>query len=179
MTTFYEIIKIGELNIVFPYLRKGMEKKKSLQIEGLMWAGLGFALCIGSVKLGLGTLEIPGSGFASFLGGGLLALFGLILTAYSTWEKSLQQPKAKVIFTKGTLKQPLLSLLILFSYLLFLKIFGFIIATFLFLFFLFKAMEPRKWLTLIVISLCGSLVSYLIFQVWLRVSFPKGIIGIG
>jgi len=156
-----------------------MRKKKSLQIEGLMWAGLGFALCLGSVKLGLGTLQTPGTGFASFLGGFLLALFGLILTGYSTWEKSSQEPTVKFTFQRETLKQPLLSLLILFSYLLFLKIFGFIIATFLFLFLLFKAMEPRKWITLIVISLCGSLVSYLIFQVWLRVSFPKGIIGIG
>ncbi len=156
-----------------------MRKKKSQQIEGLIWAGLGFALCIGSLRLGLGTLQTPGTGFASFMAGGLLGLFGLILTTYATLEKSSASETIKIIFTKETLKQPVLSLLILFSYPLLLKIFGFIIATFLFLFFLFKAMEPRKWFTLIVISICAAIASYLIFQVWLRVSFPKGTIGIG
>ena len=141
--------------------------------------GLGLALCIGSFRLGLGSLHSPGTGFASFLGGGLLGVFGLILTVYSRLEKSSLPEIAKGIFSSEKLKQPLLALLVLFSYPLLLKVFGFIISTSLFLFFLFKAMEPRKWFTLAVISLCGSLASYLVFQVWLRVSFPKGILGIG
>jgi len=94
-------------------------------------------------------------------------------------EKSSSPATTQVIFSPEKLKQPLLALLVLFSYPLLLKVFGFILSTFLFLFFLFKAMEPRKWFTLVVISLVGSLTCYLVFQVWLRVSFPKGILGIG
>ena len=156
-----------------------MKKKTSRQIEGLVWAGLGVALCIGAFRLGLGSLHSPGTGFASFLGGALLAAFGVVLTAYSTLEKSSSAETTNGLFAPRKLKQPLLALLVLFSYPLFLKVFGFILSTFLFLFFLFKAMEPRKWLTLVVISLVGSLVCYLVFQVWLRVSFPRGILGIG
>jgi putative tricarboxylic transport membrane protein len=155
-----------------------MRRRKSQQIEGLVWAGVGMALCLGSIRLGLGSLHTPGTGFASFLAGGLLGLFGLVLMIYSTLEKSPEKETSQEIFTKEILWQPLLSLFILFSYPLLLKIFGFIISTFLFLFFLFKAMEPRKWFALILISICASILSYLIFQVWLRVSFPKGIIGI-
>ncbi len=156
-----------------------MVKKTSRQIEGLVWTGLGVALCIGAFRLGLGTFQSPGTGFASFLGGGLLGVFGLILTVYSRLEKSSPGEKAGGIFSAEKLKQPLFALLVLFSYPFLLKIFGFILSTFLFLFFLFKAMEPRKWFTLAVISLAGSLACYLVFQVWLRVSFPKGILGIG
>jgi len=156
-----------------------MRKKTSRQIEGLVWAGLGVALCIGSLRLGLGALHSPGTGFASFLGGSLLGVFGLILTIYSRLEKSSPPETARGIFSPEKLKQPLLALLVLFSFPLLLKVFGFILSTFLFLFFLFKAMEPRKWFMLVVISLTGSLACYLVFQVWLRVSFPKGILGIG
>jgi cellulose synthase/poly-beta-1,6-N-acetylglucosamine synthase-like glycosyltransferase len=156
-----------------------MIKKTSRQIEGLAWTGLGVALCVGSFRLGLGTLQSPGTGFASFLGGGLLGVFGLILTFYSRMEKSSPPEIAQGIFSCEKLKQPLLALVVLFSYPLLLKVFGFILSTFLFLFFLFKAMEPRKWFTLVVISLGGSLACYLVFQVWLRVSFPKGVLGIG
>jgi hypothetical protein len=156
-----------------------MVRKTSRQIEGLVWAGLGLALCVGSFRLGLGTLQSPGTGFASFLGGGLLGVFGLILTVYSRLEKSSPPEKVQGIFSPEKLKQPLLALLVLFSYPLLLKVFGFILSTFLFLFFLFKAMEPRKWLSLAVMSLVGSLACYLVFQIWLRVSFPKGILGIG
>ncbi len=157
-----------------------MVKKTSRQIEGLVWAGLGLAICIGSFHLGMGTLQSPGAGFASFLGGVLLGAFGLILTVYSRWEKSsLMGPPPARTFSSEKLKQPLLALVVLFSYPLLLKVFGFILSTFLFLFFLFKAMEPRKWFPLVLISLGGSLACYLVFQVWLRVSFPKGILGIG
>jgi putative tricarboxylic transport membrane protein len=156
-----------------------MKKKTSRQIEGLVWAGLGLALCLGSLRLGLGTLQSPGAGFASFLGGGLLGAFGFILTVYSRVEKSSPREITPRIFSPEKLKQPFLALLVLFSYPLLLKIFGFILSTFLFLFFLFKAMEPRKWFTLTVISLSGSLACYLVFQVWLRVSCPKGVLGIG
>lgn len=155
-----------------------MEKKKKKKIEGLVWVGLGIALSFGSLRLGLGSLQSPGTGFASFIGGALLAVFGLILALSSTRE-SLPKEIGKAIFTRAKLKQPLLALLILFSYPFLLNVFGFILSTFFFLFLLFKTMEPRKWFTLIVISLGGSLASYLIFQVWLRVSFPKGMIGIG
>lgn len=140
--------------------------------------GVGITLSLGSIRLGLGTLQSPGTGFAAFIGGVLLAVFGLILALSSTPENPPEELE-KVIFTRAKLKQPLLALLILFSYPFLLKVLGFVLATFLFLFFLFKAMEPRKWFTLLIISLGGSLASYLIFQVWLRVSFPKGMIGIG
>jgi hypothetical protein len=156
-----------------------MRKNARQKIEGLVWTGLGFALCFGSLRLGFGTIQSPGTGFTSFLGGGLLGVFGLVLTASSLWEKSPPAEKSKPIFSKGKLKQPLLALLVLFSYPLLLKVFGFIFSTSIFLFCLFKAMDPRKWFSLIVISVCGSVASYLIFQVWLRVSFPKGILGGG
>jgi putative tricarboxylic transport membrane protein len=107
-----------------------------------------------------------------------LGVFGLILAVYSNLEKSSPEEKAGGI-SPEKLKQPLLALLVLFSYPFLLKILGFILSTFLFLFFLFKAMGPRKWFTLVVISLAGSLACYLVFQVWLRVAFPKGILGIG
>jgi len=156
-----------------------MTKSSPDQIGGLIWLALGILLCLGSVKLGLGTPRSPASGFAPFLTGCLLGLFGLILTLSSILresdgKKSFPETHSRKGWTKG-----FLSLLILFLYAALVNTLGFIISTSLSMFFLFKIMEPRKWLKLILISVSTSLLSYLIFCIWLRVSFPKGIFGLG
>jgi len=54
---------------------------------------------------------------------------------------------------------------------------GFLTATFLLMVFLFKAVEPTKWWISIVGSLTTILISYGIFQLWLKVPFPQGFLG--
>jgi hypothetical protein len=53
---------------------------------------------------------------------------------------------------------------------------GFLLATFFFLFALFKFVEPKKWLMPFSLSLTSVILSHLVFNVWLRCQFPRGIL---
>jgi putative tricarboxylic transport membrane protein len=146
------------------------------RISGLIWVVLGIGICIGSVKLRLGDFHKPGPGFMPFLSGSFLILFGLIL-AVSTISKGLEKEKTKgkEAWMNVNWKSLLFTLLALFVYALLLEPLGFYITTFMFLFFLFKLTEPKRWLTPIVFAGISVILSYLIFSTWLKVQFPSGI----
>jgi putative tricarboxylic transport membrane protein len=111
-----------------------------------------------------------------FLSGSFLILFGLIL-AVSTISKGLEKEKTKgkEAWMNVNWKSFLFTLLALFVYALLLEPLGFYITTFMFLFFLFKLTEPKRWLMPIVFSGISVILSYLIFSIWLKVQFPSGI----
>jgi uncharacterized membrane protein YbhN (UPF0104 family) len=102
---------------------------------------------------------------------------GLIL-AGSTILKSLEKeetPKGKDVWINMNWKMFLFSLSALLAYALLLEPIGFYPIAFLFLFFLFKLTEPRKWLTPAGLAAISVILCYLIFSVWLKVQFPIGI----
>jgi len=138
---------------------------------------LGIALGIGSIRLGVGTLHKPGSGFMPFLTGVLLGLFGLLLAVLHTGKRSAESGGEAVSLRQFWAKG-VCSLVASFLYAFLLDPLGFILATFLLFFALFKIMGARKWFTPILISFFAVSVSYLIFDVWLRIELPKGILSI-
>ncbi len=138
---------------------------------------LGTTLAIGSIRLGLGTFHKPGSGFMPFLTGVLLGLLGLLLAFLDTRKRPEKKGGEKVslrqFWGKGVY-----SLAVSFLYAFFLDPLGFIAATFLLIFSLLKIMGTRKWSTAILISFLTAGLSYLIFDVWLRIELPIGILRI-
>jgi hypothetical protein len=54
---------------------------------------------------------------------------------------------------------------------------GFLLPTFLLMFFLFKITAPKKWFAPIVSSLITVFLSYFIFFLWLKIPLPKGVFG--
>ena len=156
-----------------------MKPNRAQQVEGLVWIAIGVALCIGSIKMGLGALSKPRSGFLPFLTGGLLALLGLILTLYKTFEKPKEKGESIEFSIKKFGKNRFYSLIALFIYASLLEPLGFFVDSFLFLFFLFKILDPRKWFVPILISVVTVILSYFLFHVWLRINLPRGIFNIG
>ena len=151
--------------------------KRHDRMGGLIWLILGIGIIIGSIKLNLGNLHKPGPGFMPFLSGSLLGILGLILLIYTTlskglWEEEVKDRKIKV---KGNWKIFLLTLVALFAYVILLEPLGFILATFLFLFSTFKITEQKKWLVPLVFSVSTVILSYILFSVWLKCQFPRGI----
>lgn len=138
-------------------------------------------MCIVSIKLNLGSLHEPGTGFMPFLSGALLGLFGLILIFSSTSrglgekeylkDKKIQVEKP----VKKSWKNVMFVLIILFCYPLLLDTLGFYLTTFLFLFFLFKFQERKRWLMPLIFSISVVILSYLIFELSLNCRFPRGI----
>ncbi len=151
--------------------------KKHVRIDGLVWVVLGILMCIGAIKLKLGTFHTPGPGFLPFLSGALLGIFGLILRLRTTFVRSEKESKSEepsVVWNWKKLVNPFLALIILFIYILLLDPLGFMLTTFICMLFLFKLSEPQKWFRPLILSISTSILSYLIFSVWLQCQFPKG-----
>jgi putative tricarboxylic transport membrane protein len=152
------------------------------RVGGLIWLLLGVGFCIGSVRLDLGSLEMPGPGFIPFLSGALLALTGLVLLLFPSPYESTEKEKLE-IEDRGGLKKHwkkfIFVLLALFSYLFLLEILGFLITSFLFLFFLLKLTEPKGWVRPLFYSGGVIILSYIIFILILECPFPIGIFRLG
>jgi hypothetical protein len=157
---------------------KGISSKWTPWLEGFIWVALGGALCIGGSRLGIGALDRPESGFMSLFTGSLLVLLGLFLTlSKAFWES--EKKEAEKISGGTSQKARLYSILALILYASLLDLLGFLVATFLLLFFLFKILSPQKWLSPLFLSLMTVMLSYLLFHVWFRIDFPLGVFHIG
>ena len=148
--------------------------KKSDLICSLIWVALGTTQCIESIRLRLGNLHRPGPGFLPFISGILLGVFGLVLvfSSISRQPRGDEESRGEKVWLKENSKRVLLTLSALFVYALSFEFLGFLIATLLFLFFLFKLNEPKGWVMPLVVSGVTVILSYLIFCVWLKSAFP-------
>jgi hypothetical protein len=141
--------------------------------------GIGMALCLGALGLGLGTLNSPEPGLFPFLTGLLLILAGLILTLSKVFQhRSRSDPGGRVRGIKAS-RTGIITVALLFVYASLLGLLGFILTTFFFLFGLFKILDPRRSAVPAITSALTVTVCYLVFCVWLRINFPKGILGLG
>jgi len=128
-----------------------------------------------SLKLDLGTLHKPGSGFISFWSGIFLGILTLIMLVQDIWfNKAIRAEEKK---EKIHWKAVFLTLSALFISILIFERLGFIISTILFVGFLFKFIEKKGWFVTILASLLMTFASYYIFRVWLQAELPKGILG--
>jgi putative tricarboxylic transport membrane protein len=149
-------------------------------LGGLIWFFLGVGLSIGSIKLKLGNFYNPGAGLFPFLSGTLMGLLGLLLILL-TILKGLgkEEVKSETFWLKENWENfltALLTILTMVGYIILFRPLGFIPTTFLFLFFLFKLKEPKRWVIPMILSGVVVVLSYLLFSVWLRCQFPKGIL---
>lgn len=151
--------------------------KKHDFIGGFIWILIAIGLCIGSIKLDLGSPQKPGPGFIPFIAGGVLALFGAILVFSSILKKVVGEENLEVeqLWVKGHWRNILVTLLALFVYALLFDILGFYLTTFMFLFFLFKLTDPQRWLMPLFFAGISVILSYLVFTVWLMGQLPRGV----
>jgi putative tricarboxylic transport membrane protein len=150
--------------------------KRCDQIVGFIWFALGSGMALEAIHLGLGELRLPGIGFMPFLVGVLLAVSGCVLTLFATLKGKEGDDKS---WAGENWKNIILPLLALFIYIGLMEPLGFLLSTFLLIFFLFKMTAPKKWLAPLVTSGVIVFFSYLIFFVWLKVPLPKGFFGVG
>jgi putative tricarboxylic transport membrane protein len=150
--------------------------KEHDRFGGLVWVILGGIMCVMSVKLRIGNPYRPGAGFTPFLAGAVLALSGLILMLSTFSERYIDEEMGRILLKEGR-KNSVLTLLALFAYTFMLEPIGFIITTFIVLLFLFKITDTKKWVTPVILSGSSVIVSYLVFSVWLKLQFPKGLLG--
>jgi len=148
---------------------------------GILWVVLGVGMCAWAFRLKLGSVANPGPGFMPFLSGLLLVSFGSVLMAQTIREGKVTNGKPKdeflTVWSWRRLSGPSLTVLVLMIYVLLMGPLGFLLTSFLCLFVLFKLADPQKWLTPLALSFGTAGVSYFVFSVWLKVQFPKGLLG--
>ena len=155
------------------------EKKMSDRISGVFW--LVFSLIIGveSYRLELGTLHNPKAGFLPFLasvvlvGGSLILLLSTSIRSLKVTAKGDEGLK----FNRPRLHKVFFIMASLFLWALLLNTLGFILCTMLLIFFSVRLIEPQKWFVSIITTVSIPLISYIIFDVLLKVQMPKGFLG--
>jgi putative tricarboxylic transport membrane protein len=144
---------------------------KSDRWTGIFFVILSAYVCGESLRLGLGDAHSPGPGFISFWSGIILGLMatGMVIRSFlkkgSSGERFLHWPSVVLV------------ILALFGFLLILDTLGFIVSTFLFISFLLKLVEQRKWVFSFGVAGITAFVGYFIFEVFLKAQLPQGILG--
>lgn len=129
-----------------------------------------------SLKYGFGSLSEPGIGFITFFAGAILALLSLLLFL-SSFRGKEKPAELRELWAGLDVKKVLYVLLLLVVYPVLLRPVGFPISTFILLFLLFRVKGSYGIWTTLFASFFVTAVSYLVFQVWLQVQLPKGILG--
>ena len=148
---------------------------KADRASSLFWMAIGLGFIYGSVRLGLGTLGEPGSGFLSFVAGSCLTLMALILFIQSFIREKGLPGKISALWQGMKWHRSVMIALVLLGYILGLESVGFILCSLVLIFLMLRVLEKYSWGKSILISVTASAFSYLIFSVLLKVMLPKGI----
>lgn len=149
--------------------------KKNDEISSLVWMSLAAYICIESIRLPVGSWRDPGAGFFPLLSGIFLGFLSGLAFVKARLQK--QKESGETWYSKDKWKSLISVLVVLFGYAFLLEIFGFLLSTFLLLIFLFRGIEPQRWVVAIGGSALASILSYAVFQLWLKTQLPKGILG--
>jgi putative tricarboxylic transport membrane protein len=141
--------------------------------SALFWVAVGILACYGATRLGLGSVTEPGPGFIFFWSGLILVILSFIVLADSV-RSSADSVREMEEMNWAKIVLVLLSLLF---YAFFLERLGFVLTTFVLLSFLLGLIERTNWARSLELSSATALVSYAIFELWLKIRLPKGIFG--
>jgi multisubunit Na+/H+ antiporter MnhB subunit len=125
-----------------------------------------------SLKLGFGTLKKPGTGLIP-LSAGLIIFVSAILLIIPRGKAKASEP----LFTKQEIKTYSLMTLVFIGWIVTMPFLGYILGTFLSTYFFSKIMRLPGWLKPFLLSLGTTLFCYLLFDVWLYMDLPRGILG--
>jgi len=147
--------------------------------SSLVWMALGVLFVIGSIGLGPGKSDEPGPGFFPFVMAACLISFSSIHFVSSL----IRGGQCSVAASKGFwpkssgIKKILFTIILLVGFVLALNYVGFILNTFLFMLIMLRVVERQKWRRVLLIGSLTTVISYSVFQLWLRSNLPVGILG--
>jgi len=125
-------------------------------------------------QFGLGSPSTPGPGFMPFLTGWVICSFSMITFLRAFLDKSAGIEK---IWAKVKFRKLIFAVMVLIIYTLLLNRLGFIISTFFLILILMRYTGSQTWLTSILGGGLSSILSYFLFDTWLKAQLPKGILG--
>jgi len=145
-------------------------------IGSAFWLVIGLLICEESWRINLGEFRNPGPGFLPF-GTGLI-LGGLALTVLARTLRGEGRGESAFWADRSRWSKVILTLACIFVYGVLLEPLGFLLTTFLIMGFMFRVIEPQRWRTVLAGAFLSAVIAYLIFDTWLQVELPKGLLGI-
>jgi putative tricarboxylic transport membrane protein len=143
-------------------------------ITSVLFLGLAVAAFVESMRLPFGRVSAPAAGFFPAVLAVLLAITSLLacVDALRSEDKSVAQAERltwkKLLLTVGSL--------LVFAFVF--ERLGYLVATFVFIIFLMRAVEQKSWALAIAVGLSASVGSYLIFGLLLGAPLPAGFLRI-
>jgi hypothetical protein len=140
--------------------------------EGIVWILIGGVICTLSWKIDLGSFHEPRAGFVSFFSGAALIVIGMFMTLSKTFSREplshpvVQGQRSRLLYTLG----------LLLGFGLVLNALGYIVTAFLMLSGLFYDRGTNCLFFSVLASLLTVVITYLIFETWLHVQLPRGIL---
>jgi hypothetical protein len=150
--------------------------KHADRISSVFFFLLGIAVLLKGLRFGLELNQTVGPGFFPFAAGIILCLLSFVLFIQPQMRpRPLAEKKFRINWAGW--KRVLLTLLALGAYPVFINSLGFLLSTLFLLFFLFRAVARLKWQTVGVAGIIAAGGAYLIFEIWLKASLPRGFLG--
>lgn len=140
--------------------------------SSLFWLAAALLICFGSLRLSLGTARTPGIGFLPFYTGVILGILAFLLHLQS--RRTVKGDPTVLWADKDKALKVLLMVVALLVYAVCMEYLGFLLSTVLFLGFSLRVVEPQRWSLVIGGSVLVSVLSYCIFNLWLKAELPKG-----
>lgn len=145
------------------------------RISALFFVGLALAICVESIRIGVGSLSNPGPGLIPLGCGLVLGILSLIFFAW-TFKKS--QDGRAVLWGPGTRWANIfLTIFSLLGYAFLIDFLGFHFITFVWVGFVCRWIGKMRWKTTLITSVVTTFTSYFLFEHFLTIRFPKGILG--
>lgn len=150
------------------------EKGGITRITGFVIAFLGIGILWEGRHLTWGTLSHPGPGFFPTI----LAILFIILSLFLIIPRGKKGEEREAFPPWSTIYRQLIPICAaLLAYVGLLDSVGFILLTLFLMFFLFVKVSYLKWYTALFTAFVSTGITYLIFEVILKSSFPKGPLG--
>jgi hypothetical protein len=132
---------------------------------------IGCGICFYAIRTGIGMITRPGPGFFAFLTGVALSLFPLMTLLRTIWNPSMAIETEEPTYRW---RNVLLMAATIVGYSLGLEVLGYLAATLIFTILLFCVIQRQKWWIVLLGGTATTLISYLLFHVWLKVELPIG-----
>lgn len=145
-------------------------------VSSLIWMALGGLFVVGALQQGLMRKGVPGPGFLPFLSGFALIFVSLFVLIPALCHRKKDHGNDFFPERQGH-RTLLLAVPALFGFGISLEYAGYLLTTFLFMFFMARLIEPKRWWSTTLLALLTAIMSYLLFIVLLEVQLPKGPLG--
>jgi len=145
------------------------------QVSSIAFLFIGMIIMIVSLPYELGSLHSPKTGFLPFVTGLTVCLLSLIGFVAATLKKK-EGERWKSILKGLQWEKPLITMVSLVVYALLLNTLGFILATFLLVGFLLRAIIPQRWSVVLTGAILTPLAAYVVFKILLKTELPVGLL---